>query len=313
MARWVIVLSVVLAALPAQAQDAPPDDASASGDTDTRRAQAGARFDDATALFERGDYPGALAEMATVYDLLDGSPDRYLLLYNLGRLYESMHRYDRAVSLYRQYLDEAPPDGPDRAEAEASLHALERFLGTIVVEVDVPCELWIGGERIGDAPGEIAFAAGSHTLELRAAGYETHRTEVRLNARERVPVAATMRRIGDVQGISPVFFGLGAGVAALALGVGIGFGVHALSLHDSAIARGCGTMTDACGDPRALMASVQLATGVADALYVTAGVFALVSVVLAFVTDWDGSNETSVSLAPVVGPGLAGLSATCAF
>lgn len=310
MARWAIVLSVILAVAHAQAQDAA--EPATPTDAEARRAEAGARFDDATALFERGDYAGALAEMATVYHLLEGAPDRYLLLYNLGHLYETLHRYDRAVALYRQYLDEAPAEAPDRAGAEASLGALERFLGTIAVEVDVPCELWIGGERIGDAPGEVSFAAGSHTVELRADGYETYRTEIVLNARDRVAVRTAMRRIGDVQGVSPVFFAVSAGVAVAALAVGIGFGAHALSVHDSAISRGCGT-TDACGDPAAQMASIRLETGVADAMYGTAGVLAVVSVVLAFVTDWDGSNETRTALVPVLGPSLAGVGVLGSF
>lgn len=294
------------------ASPAASEDATPSAPTDPRIAEALARFDDAEALHERGDFSGALAEMALVYSLLEEADDRYVLLFNLGRLYEAMHRYDRAVELYQRYLDEAPPDGADRADAEASLRALDRFLGTLVVEVNVPAELWIGGELVGAAPGEVRFSAGTHAVELRAEGYETFRAEVRVNARERAGVSATLRAIGDVQGISPAFFAASTGVAAVALGVGVGFGIHALSIRDGALAMGCAT-TDACGDPEALRGRIRDAALVTDVLYGTALLFAVTSVVLAFVTDWGGANEASVALLPSVGPGGGGLSVAGRF
>jgi hypothetical protein len=131
--------------------------------------------------------------------------------------------------------------------------------------------------------------------------------EVQLNAGQRAEVTATLRPIGDVRGISPAFFAASTGLAAVALGIGIGFGAHALSVRGAALAMDCGG-TDTCGDPDALMGRIRDSALAADVLYGTALLFAVTSVVLAFVTDWSGPEEASVALLPSALPGGAGLS-----
>ena len=41
-----------------------------------------------------------------IYELLEGHPNQFFVLYNLGRAYEELHRYDLAIQMYRRYLDE---------------------------------------------------------------------------------------------------------------------------------------------------------------------------------------------------------------
>jgi hypothetical protein len=71
--------------------------------------------------------------------------------------------------------------GPGRGcDVEARL----RPMGT-PVRVEVPdnvreAELWVDGERIGPIPYEGTLPVGSHRMEIRAEGYETHVEQVRL-------------------------------------------------------------------------------------------------------------------------------------
>ncbi len=194
--RWLSILLLSAWSAGARAQEPEPAAAEAVAATpppeDARQREALERFDGAAALFERGDARGALAEMQAVYDLLEGRPDQYVVLYNFGRIYEALHRYDRATELYRRYLAESPPDGADRADAEAALRVLERLLGTLVVRVNVPAEVWLGEDLVGQAPGEIALPAGVFALELRAAGYEVVRRQVELTAGTRVEIDSTL-------------------------------------------------------------------------------------------------------------------------
>ena len=153
---------LILPALPARAQDGAESAtdgttpgtgeataADAAPETeepvDAATAEAMERFADAQGLFDRGAHRGALAELQRVYELLEGSENQYIVLYNLGRVYEELHRYDLAFDTFQSYLDRSPPDAEDRSDTEASLRALERMLGTIAITVDVKhTDVWIG-------------------------------------------------------------------------------------------------------------------------------------------------------------------------
>jgi tetratricopeptide (TPR) repeat protein len=314
-----VVVSLLGARGLAQADGAPPDAAppdaappdAAPADApieDARMAEAMERFADAQALFERGDASGALAEMERVYELLEGNPNQYVVLYNLGRVYEELHRYDRAVDYYNRYLSESPADGSDRADAEASLRALERLLGTLRIEANVEgAEIWVDENMMGTAPATLRVPAGTHVVELRAPGHEPSRQEVQVAARTEEAVSVNLAALSDFRGISPAVFASTSAAALVALGVGIGLGVNALSLSDASTA--CG-VTPGCvldvGARRQEIADFALA---ADVLYGTAGLFAVTSVVLLFVTDWGGapaSGEATALRAPVVLPVISG-------
>ncbi len=306
------LLTLLLALGPrAEAQDAQPADAAAPSAQPAAsaggEAEAMERFADAQAMFERGDHRGALAEMQRVYDLLEGSPTQYVLLYNISRVYEELHRYDLAVTHLQRFLAAAPPDAPDRADAAASLRALERLLGVVVLRVNVPhAQVWIGEWQVGEAPGEIRVPSGINVLEVRAAGYESARRELSVTARSRVELTLTLAALSDFRGLDRRIFitsTVAAGVAALA---GAALGGAALALHDDAAqcatTAGCKLEVPA---RRQTIADLALA---ADISFAAAGVFAVTSVVLGLLTDWGhhaaraaASDATALRVAPLLG------------
>ena len=250
------------------------------------------RFADANAMFERGDRAGALSEMQRVYDLLDGNPNQYVVLYNLGRVYEEMFQYDRAIDVYQRYIAQAPPEASDRPDAEASLRALERLLGTIVITTNaVNALVWVGDQEVGAAPGTLRVASGHHVLELRAQGYESVRREIDVAARSSLTLDIPLTRLSDYHGVTPALFVSTSVATVLALGVAIGLGVYALQLSNDAAACGMrmGCQIDVEGR-RHTVADFALA---ADVTYGVAGLFGVASVVLAFLTDWGGRAEAS--------------------
>lgn len=273
------------------AASAAPAEPASSEEDDPRHREALERFEVASALFERGDPRGALAEMQAVYELLEGRPDRYVVLYNFGRIYEALHRYDRATELYRRYLAESPPEGEDRDDAEAALRVLERLLGTLIVSSNVRAEVWLEGSLVGEAPGEIPLPAGVFAIELRASGHETVRREIELAAGRRVEITASLARLSDVHGLSPAFALTSAAITVVSLGVGIGLGVHALSLREGA--NGCAPM-DACGDPVELSSTIRDVALGADLAFAGAALFAVTATVLIFFTDWGASGEPAL-------------------
>lgn len=294
-----LALALLFYATPASAQDATTE---AQG-TSPQEAEAMERYADAETLFQRGDHTGALAEMERIYQLLDGSPNQYLLLYNLGRVYEELFRYDRAIDLYTRYLAEGPADAPNRADAEASLRALERLLGTIVIRTNAEgARVWIGDSEVGAAPGELRVSSGHQVLELRAPGYESIRREIDVVARARLELDLPMAPLSDYHGIDPAVF-IGTTVAAVVvLGVGIGIGTAALVGSNDA-----GACVDRVGcsiDVTTTRRTLRDEALAADVLYGTAGAIGIAALVLAFMTDWgshDVPTTTSVRLMPTLG------------
>ena len=65
------------------------------------------------------DYNAALAEFQRAYDLLEGHPRRYLELSNIGRCYQGLGQYDRAMEYYERYLREGGAQAEDRAQRHA--------------------------------------------------------------------------------------------------------------------------------------------------------------------------------------------------
>jgi hypothetical protein len=271
------------------------------------------RFEGAQQLFESGDYRAALAEFQRIYELLDGHPRRYFVLFNLGRSYEELHRYDRAIELYRRYLDEGGAAAEDRADVEASLRALERLLGSVAITLRGAerAEVWLEDWQIGDAPGEIRIPGGQHVLEIRAPGFEVVRREIEVAARARIEVEVEMLALSDFRGVSPALFVTSSALAVVAVAIGAGLGGTALSLHDDAVQ--CADRPGCVLDPMQRRREISdLALG-ADVTFGIAGLFAITSVVLLFVTDWGGAPaaggaaEERVSLVPWLDPAGAGV------
>jgi tetratricopeptide (TPR) repeat protein len=289
----------------AHAQDASGEAPSAAPTAEQTEAME--RFEDAQQLFERGDHSGALAEMERIYELLEGTPNQYVILYNLGRVYEELFQYDRAMQLYQRYLAESPADASDRSDAEASLRALERLLGTIVITTNATgAHVWIGESDVGTAPGELHVSSGHQVIELRAEGFESVRREIDVVARRTLELDLPMRALSDFHGIDMgVFIGTTA-TAGAALLAAVGVGVAALVISNDAGA--CADRVGCAIDVTATRQQIRDYALVADVLYGTAGLFAITSVVLAFLTDWGGHESAAPTQARVsVSPTLGGL------
>ena len=302
-------------------EEAAPEEASEEAQT-PELAEAMERFEGAQALFDQGDFRGALAEFQRIYELLEGHPNQFVVLYNLGRAYEELHRYDLAIQMYRRYLDEGGEGAEDRADVEASLRALERLLGTVAITLTgggpATAEVWLGEWQVGVAPGEVQIPGGQHTIEVRAQGYEVLRREIQVASRQRVELELTMAQLSDFRGVSPALFVTSTALAVASLGVAVGLGVHAMMLSDDAQqcldVRGCEL------DVAARRQEIRDYSLAADVMYGAAGLFAVTSVILIFVTDWGASPEVmaaeqqaSIRVLPAIGPHHAGLTLDARF
>lgn len=268
------------------------------------------------ALFEAGNYDAALSEFQAAYGQLEGNPGRYLLLWNIGQSYERLFQYDRALDYYQRYLDEGGPDAEDRASVEATMRALEGLLASLTVQSNVAdSEIWVDGHQVGRTPGTVRVTSGSHHVEVRHVGYANELREAELSVRQTLRIEVELHAVSDFQGLEPWIFWASTGVAAAALVAGGSVGVAALVDHASTTAIDPMARTQ---EDRDRIAGLALA---ADVLYGVAGLFATTSLVLAFVTDWDGAPSADASpgpaatlrIAPIASETCVGLAAWGSF
>lgn len=279
-------LALSLAPSVARAQQpAAPTPAPAAQPADAVLEQARERQRRGRALLEARDFNGALAEFQRVYELLQGHPRQFIALSNIGRCYQSMGQYDLAMQYYERYLREGGAQGEDRATVEASIAALGDLLGTLEVRVQGPAraEAWLDNRRVGEVPGSLRVPGGNHSLEVRAAGWNTQRREVQVTAREAQSLSFALER--PRAGIAPAWFFAGAALTVGTLAVAGGLGGAALAARSRIDARLADpaqrfTVTE---QDRAPLRTLALAT---DVTFGVAGALGLTSVVLAAVADW---------------------------
>ena len=299
----------------------PPAAAPASeAPADPHVVEARAHFDQGAVFFERENYEAALAEFDRAYELLQGNPNQFTVLYNIGQTHERLFQYDAALTAYREYLERGGEQADDRVAVQATMRALDSLLSTIHVVTNVArADVWLDDRRIGNAPGELRIPGGRHVLQLRAPGYLPNQVEVQIVARARRDVIVNLTRIPTTHGLSPILFGTAAGIAVVAAAVGGGFGISALiqsgqaqaQLNDSVDRLRAQTLTQEQRD-------IGQAALTADILYASAAGFAVIAGVLFVFTDFRGHPSSAAppahaAITPMLTPGLAGLSLQGAF
>lgn len=291
--------SLVAAAQPSAPPAAPPPTDAATAEA---TAEAKTRFERGLALAKEGNCGAAVVELEASFALVA----RPNTLYNIAQCQEQLFRYDLAVAAYERFLREAPADDPDRVGVETAMRTLRNLLGTIDVASNTEADVWLGDRIVGRAPGKVLVPGGSHALELRADGWIPARKQVVVAGQQTVAVTIELEKaeqtiqttvenryevtkIEKDRGISPVFFFVGAG-AAVACGVaGAIFGFGALSEKSEA--------EDV--DPRlsraGYVSAIEDKATTADIFFISAGVLAAGSVVLYFLTDWEGEPEAQAA------------------
>jgi tetratricopeptide (TPR) repeat protein len=265
-------------------------------------------------LFERGtdayhiaDYDGAIAAWERAYEL----DPRPLLQYNLSQAYERAGRLEDAVGALETYLQIAPADDAARATATARLATMrERLSRTGVIvrsNVDGAAVIIDGEERARTPrPDPIPLAPGTHSLVVRAEGYEPHRAEIAVTGGRVVEVDATLQAIGGTSE-HPSRVGawalVGGGGAVLVTGAILG-GLALGKAHDAQFRD-----DDTAESARTFARTGDVLMGVGAA----ATVGGILWAVLAGRHDDAGDGQARLRLAPSVGFGELGLSATGRF
>jgi tetratricopeptide (TPR) repeat protein len=180
MIRALALVMVLGVASAAQGQTAPLAPAP-SPSRDATKEEARRHFLQGVALYEEGNFTGALAEFQAAQKLAPNAS----VLFNIGLTEKALYRYADASRTLERYLIEGNQGAarltPERRqqvvqliEEMKSLLAPLRFLlvpATARVTVD-------GRPMTVTADGSLALAAGNHVVDVAADGYESLRREI---------------------------------------------------------------------------------------------------------------------------------------
>jgi hypothetical protein len=302
-------------------------------------------FDRAIGLVDDGQLEGALVEFQRSYDLTH----HFAVLYNIGQVLVSLARPVEAFDAYQRYLADGREAVPAARRAEVEKEMARQKSRIALIEIyGLPdgARVHVDGKEMGKAPVAASFrvAVGKHAITVTAEGFEPAASEVTVAGedhrmfsmaltRQATPApVATAAPVVPVAPIAPVsppmamvsqtapspspgmsklritgIVGVAVGVAAL--GAGAGFWLLASGRHNDAM------KVYATDYPKAqsLQSQAQSYVTAANASLIAGGALVALGTV-AFFVGRPGAPAAGpgphASLAPVLGPGSAGLGVT---
>jgi hypothetical protein len=184
------VMMIALTAGMAAAQKPKP-----GAKSDPQMVEAKRHFDQAVALFNDGDFNGALAEFEASYKIHPSAG----VLYNVGLTQKSLYRYDEALASLRKYLVDAQKIPKDkRAEVTQLIGEIQALLATVTFSVTPPgTVVTLDGRELGQAPtlGSYGVAAGLHTFDFAAEGYRPAKKELKVVAGQPLTLTVSLEKI----------------------------------------------------------------------------------------------------------------------
>lgn len=270
------------------AQDAaePSEETQAAQTQDYRDKAARGLFEAGSVAFEEGRYEEALDHFTKAYEL---SPNRHLLLYNIGSSFDRLRRDREALTNFEKYL-QLNPTAQNRAAVEARVKVLRDAV-----------------EREDKAAAERKQQEDD--AQKRAAEEQADR-----DAAAQSDLAAQTRVEGPV-GLSPLYTYVGIGVTAALGGVTLWSSLNAKDWQDT---------YEAYKDQKASERNYTDSKNAYDKgtsanqrtvilLGATATVGVATAVIAAFFTDWGGGRSDDVRTTAWVRQDGAGMELQHAF
>jgi tetratricopeptide (TPR) repeat protein len=251
------------------------------------RATAKAHYETATRLYDIREYDKALREYKSAY-LAQPDP---AFLFNIGQCHRKLGQNQQALNFFQEYLKKASPDDPNRSqvearvrdiEAEAKLKAEEAQAAAAAMPAPAPAP-----EVVPPAPTP-ATAAVAATPAAPAASVE-----------QAVPVNA------PASGRGLRIAGMACGATGLvSVGIGIYYYTRARSLSDS---------VTTSQNPKASDDQAGRDAQTMQWVFYGIGAGALAAGTVLYLLGWPTKESGRTVAVPMVGPGLAGISAQGTF
>jgi hypothetical protein len=153
----------------------------ATARADSRLDEAKRHFAQGVALYNDGNFNGALAEFEAAYKIKQ-SPS---VLYNIGLTEKSLFHYNEAIESLQEYLAKDKKAGKDQQkQVQQLISEMKALLAEVTTNV-IPdgATIKLDDRTIGQAPMKpYGIAAGNHNLEVSAEGYKPQKKELAISA-----------------------------------------------------------------------------------------------------------------------------------
>ncbi|MGE0789840.1 MAG: PEGA domain-containing protein [Sandaracinaceae bacterium] len=144
------------------------------------RTEAQQRFQRGLALYEEGRDDAALAEFEEAYRVAPA----WQVLFNIARVHARLGHAVEAADTYARYLDEGGDaiDAARRREVETLLAEQRARIASVLIVTNAPAVISVDGVDVARTPLEapLRFAAGEHTVAVRAEGHDPEIRSLRL-------------------------------------------------------------------------------------------------------------------------------------
>ena len=187
----------------ARAQGGAPPAADVAAQ-ESRRAEGKRHFEQGIALYQDGNYNGALAELKAAREL-GGGP---AVLYNMGLSYQALFRYGEAIDTFHLYLEEAARAGKlegERKEAvEKVMAEIGALMGTLTIRVEPQGAQVFVDDRPIDLGAAVRVASGTHVVRATLQGYLADQQEITLAGGRSLEVAFKLKPLAAPAVPAPV-------------------------------------------------------------------------------------------------------------
>jgi tetratricopeptide (TPR) repeat protein len=251
-----------------------------------RRATAKAHYETATRLYDIREYDKALLEYKSAY-LAQPDP---AFLFNIGQCYRKLGQNQQALNFFQEYLKKASSDDPNRSQVEARVRDIE-------AEAKLQAE---AAQAAAPVPApEVAQPAPEVVQPAPAAVVAP--TTAAASVEQAVPVNTTPEGSGRGLRIA----GMACGAAGLiSVGIAVYYYSRARSLSNSVTNSQHPTASDdQAGRDAQTMQWV----------FYGIGAGALAAGTVLYLLGWPPKESGRTLAAPIVGPGLVGISAQGTF
>jgi tetratricopeptide (TPR) repeat protein len=266
---------------------------------DSNKANARAHYETATRLYEIREYDKALLKYKSAY-LAHPDP---AFLFNIGQCYRKLGQDDEALNFFQQYLKKAPPEDPNRRQVQARIRDIETEAKLKAKAVQAAPAL--------SSPTPLPNPPPPASAPMPTSSPGPSPTPTAAGA---PPAAASLEPVAQVSaapqsshpGRGLRIAGIACGAAGLAsFGIAIYYYTQARSFSDKVNSPTLQASDDQAGRDAQTMQWV----------FYSVGAGALATGTLLYLLGWP-SAETGRSVAgvtPMLGPGLAGISAQGRF
>ena len=177
----------------------PPGDGSAAPVpapvADPAAVEAKTHFENGIGLFNDNNFPAALAEFEASYKAKPFAG----VLKNIGLTQKALFRYADAIESLQKYLTESPNlAAEDKAEANQLISEMQALLADVTITgLADGATISIDGREVAKAPltKPLALAAGSHTVDAAADGYEPAKKTFMVAAKVPATIKLEMKAI----------------------------------------------------------------------------------------------------------------------